>query len=208
MPRGALIVFEGASGCGKSTQAHLLVNRLKAQKLEPKYFCSPRGEELGPTLYRRFCEYQVASPQPGLESVLLANRKMQHEILRDYLDRNMIVIVERYVYTQYAYAVSHGASVEFSRAGCAGAIKPDLLVHMSASPFLIARRAGTELTDVDDRVLNGYYQLEDAVAIGDARRITVDGTASIEQEHIAIRCAVNDMLTCKKRVSLTEELFN
>ena len=73
--RGRLIVFEGADGSGKTTQAKLLFKHLKKQKIPTEYISFPIYESTWGKLVRRYLDGEfgdVGDVSPYLACVFYA----------------------------------------------------------------------------------------------------------------------------------------
>lgn len=104
MPRGLLIVFEGAEGAGKSTQLRLLSERLALAKCDVLAVREPGGTVVGDEI-RRLLLDPKSEISPRAEALLfMASRAqlVEHEI-RPALDRGAVVLVDRFFLSTYAY---------------------------------------------------------------------------------------------------------
>jgi len=102
------VAIEGLDGCGKSTQITLLTRYLDLNGIKYKYLHFPRtnapiyGEMISRFLRGEFGD--VESVDPYLVALLYAgDRENAKHIIQDYLSRNYLVIVDRYVYSNIAF---------------------------------------------------------------------------------------------------------
>lgn len=99
--RGKLIVFEGADGTGKTTQAKLLLSHLRKKKIPSVYISFPRYERPWGKMVRRYLlgDFgKVGDVDPYLASILYAGDRAQaaHE-MRGWISQGKIIVCNRYV---------------------------------------------------------------------------------------------------------------
>lgn len=98
--KGKLIVFEGTDGSGKTTQAKLLLNYLKKNKIPSAYISFPRyGESMWGKMVRRFLDGDFGkSVDPYLASALYAgDRAAASYVINKWIEQGKIVVCNRYV---------------------------------------------------------------------------------------------------------------
>ena len=101
---GAVFVtFEGIDGSGKSTQARLLVDALRAEGAEVAATREPGGTALGERI--RDLVLHGSHVAPWAEAALYAASRAQHvdEVIRPALARGATVVCDRYVDSSVAY---------------------------------------------------------------------------------------------------------
>lgn len=131
MPRGLLIVFEGAEGAGKSTQLRLLSERLAAAKRDALAVREPGGTAVGDEIRRLLLdpESDISSRAEALLFMASRAQLVEREV-RPALDRGAVVLVDRFFLSTYAYQGSgRGLDPEQLRAANAMAtngLVPDL----------------------------------------------------------------------------------
>ncbi|MBL8899416.1 MAG: dTMP kinase [Planctomycetes bacterium] len=129
------LVLDGPDGCGKSTQARLLVEALRAEGRTVQHLREPGGTPLGEALRellltRREQGFEIA---PRAEVLLFFASRCQllEERVRPALARGETVVCERYVSSTFAYqSRASGAGEELvlgiARAVLAEAFPPPL----------------------------------------------------------------------------------
>ena len=129
--RGALIVFEGGEGSGKSTQLRLLSRDLEQRSVPHVCLREPGGTPLG-TEVRRLLLDNTSDIVPRAEALLfMASRAqlVEREIL-PALDRGALVLLDRFFLSTYAYQIAgHALPEEEVRAAnrfATGGLSPDL----------------------------------------------------------------------------------
>jgi dTMP kinase len=102
------VAIEGLDGCGKSTQIDLLTEYLDYRGVKYKYLHFPRAEApIFGEMISRFLRGEfgdVTSVNPYLVALLYAgDRDNAKHIIQEWLSRNYLVIVDRYVYSNMAF---------------------------------------------------------------------------------------------------------
>jgi dTMP kinase len=104
MPRGLLIVFEGAEGAGKSTQLKRLADWLGARGRDVLTMREPGGTGVGDEI-RRVLLDPASDITPRAEALLfMASRaELVERGIQPALDRGSIVLLDRFFLSTYAY---------------------------------------------------------------------------------------------------------
>ncbi|MGH7603167.1 MAG: dTMP kinase [Gemmatimonadaceae bacterium] len=139
MPRGKLIVFEGAEGAGKTTQIRLIAERLGAAGISCVAVREPGGTPVGDAIREILLdpEQQIG---PSSEALLfMASRaELISREIRPALAQGDIVLLDRFFLSTYAYqVVGRGLPEEQVRAanGLATAgLVPDLTLLLDVPP--------------------------------------------------------------------------
>jgi dTMP kinase len=195
------ITFEGVDGSGKSTQARLLAEHLRADGREVVETREPGGTELG----ERIRELLLKGPAiaPWAETALFAAARAQlvDEVIRPAVARGADVVCDRYLHSSLAYqGLARGLGVE-------RVLELNLLVTSGLLPdrtFLLLvplERAVQQRGATPDRI---EREGEDFVARVDAayrelagifaqRVVTVDATPPPEQVAETIRGHLRDL---------------
>ena len=125
---GKLIAFEGLDGSGKTTQALLLVEALKARGFKAYYTCEPTYWRVGDLL--RLHVLRLKRRSPVYEALLFAADRYEHVAreIRPKLRRGYIVVSDRYLHSSLAYQGASGLSLQWIRKINFFAPKPDLVI--------------------------------------------------------------------------------
>lgn len=131
MPRGGLIVFEGAEGVGKTTQLRRLDERLARAGIAHRTLREPGGTAVGDEIRRTLLD-PAMSIVPRAEALLFMASRAQlvDEVVRPALAAGEFVILDRFFLSTYAYQV-HGRGLsqrevaEVNAFATAG-VRPDL----------------------------------------------------------------------------------
>jgi len=112
--RGPLIVFEGAEGVGKTTQARRLVAALERHGHACVHLREPGGTSLGESIRSVLLE-PFRSITPRAEALLFMASRAQliSERVEPALDAGTIVVLDRFFLSTYAYQI-HGRGLAAS----------------------------------------------------------------------------------------------
>ena len=138
--KGAFIVIEGLDGSGKSTQAKLLVARLKKSH-RAVYTAEPSRGKIG-RFIRNSILYSNARPPTLIETLLFAADRVDHvqNEITPALGRGKLVISDRYVYSSLAYQGSAGLDLKWIETVNENALKPDLALFIDVNPAIVLSR--------------------------------------------------------------------
>jgi len=138
--KGAFICIEGLDGCGKTTQAKLLVKKLQKSH-NAVYTAEPSRGKIG-TFIRKSYLYGEKRLSSVVEALLFAADRLEHvesEIL-PALDQGELAISDRYVYSSLAYQGAAGLSLEWIEKVNEHALRPDFAIFIDVDPKIVMRR--------------------------------------------------------------------
>lgn len=144
---GVLISFEGIEGCGKTTQARLLVDALRLSHHEVIAVREPGGSAIAEKIRGLLLDPANAAITPLAELLLYeaARAQLVAEVIRPALDRGAIVICDRFYDSTTAYqgAGRDLRNVDFSTLNrlATGGLIPDLTLFIDVSVELGLKRA-------------------------------------------------------------------
>jgi dTMP kinase len=184
---GRLIALEGIDGCGKSTQARLLADRLGAVLT-----FEPGATALGASLRTLLLHPDQPAVAERAEALLMAADRAQHvaEVVRPALGRGEWVVTDRFSASTLAYQ-GYGRGLDLGELTglidwATGGLAPDLSVLVDVEPAVgLARRTGrprdrmeSEGGGFDQRVADGYRSLADQQV---TPWLVVDGQGTVDQ---------------------------
>lgn len=183
------ISFEGLDGCGKTTQARLLSERLRTAGSEVVLTREPGGTALGEEI--RALLLHGGHVAPWAEAALYAASRAQHvdEVIRPALERGAVVVCDRYVDSSVAYqgvgrALGLEQVLELNLAAVGG-LMPDVTVLIEIGAEAAAARMGSERDRIEregegfrERVAGGYRLLAERFP---ARYVVVDGGRAVDE---------------------------
>ena len=194
------IAFEGAEGCGKSTQAAALATALDALLTR-----ETGGTDIGLRIREILHDVGHTALAARAEALLTAADRAQHldELVLPALADGRHVVSDRSVYSALAYQ-GFGRRLDVSevRALNDWAVRgrwPDLVVLIDADAGnLLERMHGRELDRFEledvgfhERVLDGFRTM---AAEDPERWVMIDGNGSVDEVRRAVRAAVRQRL--------------
>jgi len=195
--RGRFLVLDGIDGCGKSTQARLLVEALSGAGPTPLHLREPGSTPAGEQI--RSLLLDPDTPLAAATEALLfcaARRQMLDTLVTPALQDGRTVVCERFHPATFAYqAVGGGLDQEELLAllhGWSGEPVPDRILLLDLDPAAAAERTGAEPDRFESRGLEfqrrvregflRYAELDQCVVVIDASGETGDVAARIMQE--------------------------
>ena len=174
--KGAFICIEGLDGCGKTTQAKLLVKKLQKSH-NAVYTAEPSRGKIG-TFIRNSYLYGEKRLSSVVEALLFAADRLEHvesEIL-PALNQGELVISDRYVYSSLAYQGAVGLSLEWIEKINEQALRPNFAIFIDVDPKTVMhrlkpRKSVMENLETQRKVREIYLKL---VEKGDLTRIDGD----------------------------------
>jgi dTMP kinase len=201
---GLFIAFEGGEGAGKSTQARLLAERLRAQGFEVVVTFEPGATGIGAGLRKVLLDRESVGLSPESEALLYAADRAQHvvEIVRPALLRGAIVVTDRYIDSSLAYQGAGRAlpDAEIRRLSmwATGGLLPDLTVVLDLPPEVgLSRRGGPGDRLEDESV--AFHRRVRAMFLQLAshhrdRYLVLDATQDTERIHEAVTKRLQPLL--------------
>jgi dTMP kinase len=183
------VTFEGLDGCGKTTQARLLVERLEAEGLEVVFTREPGGTPLGELIRELVLHGDHVAP--WAEAALYVAARAQHvdQVIRPALERGATVVCDRYLDTSVAYqGAGRGLGVDTIlelNLLAVGGLLPDRTVLVDIDIQTALSRVGgkgdrIERAEVEfwPRVVEGYRTLAERFP---ERFVVVDGRRPVAE---------------------------
>jgi dTMP kinase len=188
------ITFEGIEGCGKSTQAKRLVNRLRELAVPLVFTLEPGGTNVGQKIRHILLDSRNHHLSPLTELLLYAADRAQHveEVIKPALEQEKWVLCDRFfdattVYQGYARGLDMKLIVTLNEKASPG-IRPDITFLVDCAVEIGLERAlkrnkiqfqegqdrfEREKKDFHETVREGYLTM----AMEDRERfVVVDGT--------------------------------
>lgn len=192
MKNGLFITFEGADGCGKTTQIKLLDEYLREKGFNTLLTREPGSRGLGEKLREILLNYdgEVSS---NCESFLFLADRAQHIdcIIKPAIESGKIVLCDRHTDSTVAYQ-GYGRGLDIEQINylnniATNGIKPDLTIVFDIDIETSMQRVGTEKDRMEsagkeffNRVRNGYLE----IAKNEPQRVKViNSSDTIENIH-------------------------
>ncbi|MEM3549924.1 MAG: dTMP kinase [Candidatus Bathyarchaeia archaeon] len=139
--KGFFICVEGLDGCGKTTQARMLVKNLKDRGFDAVYTAEPSRGKIG-RFIRKHCLNVEKRVSGVVEALLFAADRFEHlefEV-KPALKMGKIVVSDRYVYSSLAYQGAAGLDLEWIRKVNMHALPPNLAIFIDVQPETVLNR--------------------------------------------------------------------
>lgn len=157
MTRGKFIALEGGEGAGKSTQARLLAEALRARGIEVVTTREPGGTPGAEAIRSLLLTLDGEGWNPRAEALLFAAARSDHveRLIQPALAQGKWIVCDRFLDSSRAYqggggGLSDADLLELHRIG-SGGLLPDLTLLMEVPPVIAAERlAGRKAAD--DRI--------------------------------------------------------
>jgi len=192
------VTFEGIDGSGKTTQAALLADELRAGGMDVVETREPGGTPLGEAI--RDLVLHGGHVTPWAEAALYTASRAQHveEIVRPALERGTVVVCDRYLDSSVAYqgagrGLGVDAVLELNLTAVRGLL-PDRTVLVDLDPLLAFERLGTtrdrierDGIELQARAAAAYHELARRYA---ERYVVVDGSLAPAEIAMRVRAAI------------------
>ena len=207
MPPARFLTFEGADGCGKTTQMALLAQSLRAAGRTVTTTVEPGGTEVGQAIRRILLDRTVAAPAPMAELLLYFANRAQNvdEVIRPALQQGHMVLCDRFTDSTRAYQGA-GRGLDFAvidaldRIACRG-LRPDITLVIDIPLTVSLERArrrnagsGSRETRMDDQSAAFHQRVREAfhgmLRAEPERFILIDGDAAVEAVQARIQEAL------------------
>lgn len=192
MTKGLFITFEGADGCGKTTQLMLLAKYLKSKGLEVVVTREPGARGLGEKIREILLNYDGEVSSQAEAFLFLADRAQHIDVIvNPAVESGKIVLCDRHTDSTIAYQ-GYGRGLDIDRIKmlnnlATGDRRPDLTFVFDIDVETSMKRVGNEKDRMEsagveffNRVRNGYHKISEL----EPERVKVlDASKSIEDIH-------------------------
>lgn len=188
------IVFEGLDGSGKSTQIHMLKEKLQSMGRNVHVTAEPTNSATGGLIRDALCACHKREPSE-LASLFLTDR-VSHNVnpvwgIKKMLSEGKDVISDRYYYSSFAY---QGIESDLQwiinmNLDCPQITKPDLCIYLDVDPDRCKNRIDTNRSHIEiyekdveimRKIRNQFLNIFDKLKSSDNIRI-VDANRTVEE---------------------------
>ena len=169
--KGLFITFEGADGCGKTTQINLLNNYLKEKNYKTHITLEPGGSDIGKSL-RQILLHHDGFVSPRAEMYMYLADRAQHidAVILKNVNDGKIVLCDRHIDSTVAYqGYARGENIEqinLLNDIATNNIKPDITFLFDVDSNIAQQRVGetkdrleAEGLEFHKKVRFGYLEL-------------------------------------------------
>ncbi|MDQ6991169.1 MAG: dTMP kinase [Mariprofundaceae bacterium] len=207
-----LITFEGADGCGKSTQLQLTTAWLRHQGKQVLQTKQPGGTPLGVEIRRLLLSGEF-TPIPECELLMFLADRAQHvkEVIQPALQAGVWVLCDRYSDSTLAYQLAARgldekldltAMLAFAEAGCVPHQTFWFDVSIETAMLRLEKRqqSGEPSNRLDDEAMAFHQRVHQAFGYiyqaNQERMIRLDASASIETIQQQIQQIIQKKIRC------------
>lgn len=171
MKKGIFITFEGADGCGKTTQLNLLREYLEKQGVQVVVTREPGGKGLGERIRDILLNYEGEVSSQAEAFLFLADRAQNIDVIvKPAVEEGKIVLCDRHIDSTIAYQ-GYGRGVDIERLRMLNSLAtnnfiPDLTYVFDIDVETSSKRVGKNKDRMEsagveffEKVRNGYLEL-------------------------------------------------
>jgi len=195
------VTFEGVDGSGKTTQARLLAERLRAEGREVVATREPGGTEVGEGIRNLLLHGGRVAPWAEASLFAAARSQLVDDVIRPALGRGADVVCDRYIDSSLAYqGIARGLGVDRVlelNLIATGGLLPDRTFLLELPLDEAARRRGDggdrmerEGEEFAGRVEAAYHELADVFP---RRVVRADATRPTEEIADFVREELRDL---------------
>ena len=205
---GLFIALEGGEGAGKSTQARLLANALRARGIDVVTTREPGGTPGAETIRALLLDTEGEGWYPRAEALLFAAARSAHveRLIAPAIAAGKGVICDRFVDSSRAYQGGGGglsdSDILALHAIGSGGLLPHRTILIEVAPRVASQRICARDGDSADRiggrgeayharVAQAFRGLAEAEP---SRFLCIDGNGSADETHAAIMASLADLL--------------
>ncbi len=203
LKKGYFITFEGADGCGKTTQIELLNNFLNQKGIETLMTLEPGATDLGKNLRQILLHYEKPVSDEAEMFMYLADRAQHAQmIIKPALDEKKVVLCDRYIDSTVAYqGYGRDGNIEqiniLNKIATKG-LKSDLTLLFDVESEIAQNRLGktkdrleSQGMEFHKKVRNGYLEL----AKQNPQRIKViNANRTIDEVFLNVKNVIGEFL--------------
>lgn len=201
--RGYFITFEGADGCGKTTQQKLVAKWLDELNIQNILTLEPGDTDLGKNLRQILLHYDKPVANTAEMFLYLADRAQHVKyVIEPALKNKKIILCDRFIDSTLAYqGYARGEDIKeinFLNKIATEGLEPDLTIVFDVDSKTAQERLGQEKDRLESegmefhkKVRNGYLE----IAKNNPHRIrVVDANRGIEEVFLSTKKIIGELL--------------
>ena len=204
IPGGLFIVFEGIDGTGKSTQLHLLAEKLRGMGYAVVATREPTDGPYGQKIRELFVDRGAVSREEELELFIADREQHVKEVITPALADGCVVICDRYYLSTVAYQGANGMDPEQILKKNENFPVPDLAIILEIEPAQGIHRIQKHRNE-HPNTFEGEANLQNVAKIFGTMQqdyiVRINGSGSIENVHLQVFEAVAKELVRKSSPS-------
>jgi len=204
IPGGLFIVFEGIDGTGKSTQLHLLAEKLSGLGYAVVATREPTDGPYGQKIRELFVDRGAVSREEELELFIADREQHVKEVITPALADGCVVICDRYYLSTVAYQGANGMDPEQILKKNENFPAPDLAIILEIEPAQGIHRIQKQRNE-HPNTFEGEANLQNVAKIFGTMQqdyiVRINGSGSIEKVHLQVFEAVAKELVRKSSPS-------
>jgi dTMP kinase len=196
----AFICIEGLDGCGKTTQARLLVKALRKAGYDAAYTAEPSKGKIGKFI-KKYCLNARQRVSIIVEALLFAADRFEHlenEVL-PALKNGKIVVSDRYVFSSLAYQGAAGLDLKWIEKLNEHAITPDLALFIDAKPEVAIQRVKPKKSVMENLETQRKVREVYMKFVNEGKLVRIDGNKPINDVAKNILAVVLERLNKKSK---------
>lgn len=209
MQKGLFITFEGADGCGKTTQLNNVKSFLEKKGFDVVVTREPGALDIGKKI-RNILLHHDGIVADSCEMFLFLADRAQHveTFIKPAIEQGKIVLCDRHTDSTIAYqGYGRGQNIkllnDLNKIAINGLL-PDMTLLFDVSTEVAQQRVGSEKDRMESagiefhkKVRNGYLELQKQ---NPDRIKLIDANDTIDEVFENVKKAVNNLLECNKGV--------
>jgi dTMP kinase len=200
IPGGLFIVFEGIDGTGKSTQLHLLAEKLRQLGYAVVATREPTNGPFGQKIRELFIDRGTVSQEEELELFIADRNQHVREVIAPALADGCVVICDRYYLSTIAYQGANGMDTDLILRKNEDFPVPDLAIILEIDPAQGIHRIRNQRNE-HPNTFEQESNLQKVATIFAAMQLDfierINGSDSIEKVHSLVFEAVAKVLAQK-----------
>ncbi len=154
--KGKFVVIYGNNNIGKTTQAKLLIERMKRENYSVKYIkypiydLAPTGPMINDYL-RKGNPYNLSAREA--QTLYAMNRTQFEPMLKSWLNEGISVVAEDYIGTSLGWGTGTGVKKEYLLEVNSHLLKEDIILFMDGDRFLVSKEK-KHIHEQNDELIN------------------------------------------------------